>query len=97
MWNQPNGDNMGYYKNLAIEEQQRQEQEDQEAQKQIEEYKAAQQEAYYWYVLQEFMAVCKVMSLKKVYADLKTLREHTEGVVLPKVDVKEEPRIITDY
>lgn len=83
MWNKNNGDNMGYYKNLAIDEQQQQENE--EAEKLVAEQQAAQEEAYYWYVLQEFTALCKIFGLEKVHADLKSLREHIE---------KDKPRIV---
>jgi len=57
-----------------------------EDQQTVEEYEAAQQEAYYWYILGEFLAINKVFGQAKVLGDLKALRERVE----PK---KEEPRI----
>lgn len=51
-----------------------------------EENREAMQQEYYWYILQEFLAINKVFGQAKVLGDLKTLRESVE----PK---KEEPRI----
>lgn len=51
-----------------------------------EELEAAQQEAYYHYVIQEFYAICKVFGTAKVMADLKAFKETVEKP-------KEEPRI----
>lgn len=51
-----------------------------------EEAQAAQQEAYYWHVLQEFYAMNKVFGQTKVLQDLKKIREAME----PKED---KPRI----
>ena len=48
----------------------------------------AQQSAYYWHILGEFLAMNKIFGQAKVLGDLKTLRETVEGK-------KEEPRIIT--
>ena len=42
---------------------------------------AAQQEAYYWYILQEFVAINKVFGQTKVLQDLKKVREKLDGVV----------------
>lgn len=51
-----------------------------------EEEAAAQQEAYYWHILGEFLAMNRVFGQTKVLGDLKLLREKVEGK-------KEEPRI----
>lgn len=50
----------------------------------------AQQEAYYWYILQEFVAINKVFGQTKVIQDLKKVREMVNGVT----EATEKPRII---
>jgi hypothetical protein len=57
---------------------------------QTEEEQAANQEAYYWYILQEFVAINKVFGQTKVMQDLKKVREQVNGVT-PET---EKPRII---
>lgn len=42
------------------------------------EMEAAQEEAYYHYVIQEFYAICKVFGTKKVLADLATFKASVE-------------------
>jgi len=75
---------MGKMKALAIEMEEKMNEDNQISEEAIQ---AAQQEEYYWYILQEFLAINKVFGQTKVLNDLKALRESVE----PK---KEEPRII---
>ena len=67
-------------------EQQEQEEQDSLDQAAMAEYEAAQQEAYYWHVIQEFYGMLKVFGHTKVLSDLQSFKESVE----PK---KEEPRI----
>lgn len=55
-------------------------------QEQINEQEAAREEAYYFYVIQEFYAICKVFGTAKVMEDLKAFKDTVEKP-------KEEPRI----
>ena len=53
---------------------------------QVAEQEAAQQEAYYWYVISEFYGMLKVFGNKKVLEDLNTFKK--------TVDLdKDKPRI----
>lgn len=54
----------------------------------LEEESMARQEQYYWAVLHEFVAMCKVFGMPKIAADIKQIREGVDGV-------KEEKRIVT--
>lgn len=53
-----------------------------------EEETMARQEQYYWAVLHEFVAMCKVFGMTKIAADIKKIREEVDGVT-------EEKRIVT--
>ena len=64
------------------------ERKDYEEQNKQEEESMARQEQYYWAVLHEFVAMCKVFGMTRIAADIKKIREQVEGV-------KEEKRIVT--
>jgi hypothetical protein len=64
---------MSRMKELAIDQQ-----EAEDSQKQIEEYEAEQQEAYYWHVIAEFYGMCKHFGTEKVAGDLAAFKKTVE-------------------
>ena len=67
---------MGKMKALAIEMEERKLEEQPEM---TQEQQEANQEAYYWHLLHEFVAVNKFFGQTKVMADLKMIRERLKA------------------